>query len=155
LEKLRSQKPEVRTRKDKKIKEKVLALPEFREAETVAFYVSFKSEVDTRALIDEALRTGKKVVVPETAGDGLEFYDIADRTGPYPKERIDLVVVPGVAFTRSGARLGRGKGFYDRFLKGLPGRTKKAGLAYDIQIRPDLPVTPRDVPVDIVITDAD
>ncbi len=151
LRKLKVQSAKLKVKKDKIIKERLLARPEFKEAKVIVFYQSFKSEVDTKALIDEALATGKRVVVPVTVGDGLRFTEIGS-LNPFPKERIDLVIVPGVAFSKEGSRLGRGKGFYDRFLKGLPRNIKKIGLAYDLQIVEDLPATTHDTPVDIVIT---
>ena len=149
--KLKNQDAKSKIEKDKVIKEKLLALPEFKEAEVIAFYVSFSSEVDTKELIDKALSMGKRVVVPAVAGKDLKFSEI-NCNKPFSKEKIDLVVVPGVAFTKSGSRLGRGKGFYDRFLKELPRRIKRVGLAYDIQITEDLPVAPHDSPIDIIIT---
>ena len=71
---------------------------------------------------------------------------------PRTQGTMTLDLVPGVAFSTSGARLGRGKGFYDRFLKNLPKRVRKIGLAYDLQIIDSLPIDPHDIPVDIVIT---
>lgn len=170
LEKLAEQDSKQKKESDRIIKEKLLSFPEFKKANAIAFYVSMENEVDTKALIDEALATGKKVVVPVIAGDDLEFYSIADRladlaegpygilqpdidrTKPFIKKEIDLVIVPGVAFDKDGKRLGRGRGFYDRFLKTLPRRAKKIALAYDLQIVENLPVMPHDVPVDKVIT---
>lgn len=169
-DRLLSQNKEEKREKDSIIKEKLSSLPEFKEAKTVGFYVSLASEVDTEALIDEALRAGKTVVVPVMDGDDLKFHRIEDRKadlaeGPcgilqpdksreklFPKDRMDVVIVPGVAFSKEGARLGKGRGFYDRFLKDLPHRVKRIGLAYDLQIIQDLPVAPHDVPVDTVIT---
>lgn len=156
--------------KDRIIKAKLQKIEEFKNAKIIAFYVALKNEVNTEALIDEALATGKRVVVPSVNSDNLEMYAITDREtdlvagpcgvlqpvakepGPFPKENIDLIIVPGVAFTKNGNRLGRGKGFYDRFLNTLPPRTKKIGLAYDIQIIENLPTTPQDFPVDAVVT---
>jgi 5-formyltetrahydrofolate cyclo-ligase len=154
LTRLKAQDAKLKAEKDKKIKDKFLALAEFKEAKTIAFYVSFASEVDTKALIDEALKLGKRVVVPVVKGDGMDMCDAKDRDKrPFPKEKIDLVVTPGVAFAKSGQRLGRGKGYYDRFLKSLAGRARKIGLAYSLQIVEDLPADPHDIPVDLVITD--
>jgi 5-formyltetrahydrofolate cyclo-ligase len=67
-----------------------------------------------------------------------------------PPEKIDIVVVPAVAFYKYGHRLGYGKGFYDRFLK----KTKalKVGVAYDFQILEKLPAESHDIPVDLIIT---
>jgi 5-formyltetrahydrofolate cyclo-ligase len=168
--KLSSQKESEKKKKDEIIKGKLLSLQEFKTAGTIAFYVSFASEVDTKALIDEALATGKRVVVPVIVEDNLEMCEIESREAdlaegpcgilqpdkcrnkPFPKDQIDLIIVPGVAFSKAGARLGRGRGFYDRFLKSLPRRIKRIGLAYDLQIIEDLPTTPHDIPVDVVIT---
>ncbi|NQT06658.1 MAG: 5-formyltetrahydrofolate cyclo-ligase [Candidatus Omnitrophica bacterium] len=168
--KLDNHEPKVKGEKDKIIEKRFLSLAEFKQAKVIAFYVSLKTEVSTEALIDRALATGKRVVVPVIVGDDLRLSEIKDRKaelaeGPYgilqpagvtqkafPKAKIDLIVVPALAFTESGSRLGRGKGFYDRFLKDLPGSIKKVGLAYDLQITEDLPTTPQDIPVDIVIT---
>ncbi|MFH1753730.1 MAG: 5-formyltetrahydrofolate cyclo-ligase [Candidatus Omnitrophota bacterium] len=170
IERVKGQGSRVKEEKDKIIRQKLSALPEYKEAKTIGYYVSMDSEVDTRALIDDALEAGKTVAVPVIAGDDLRFYRIENRGAdlaegpcgilqpdesreePFSNDRMDLVIVPGLAFSKEGARLGRGRGFYDRFLKGLPGRIKKIGLAYDIQIIQDLPVTPQDVPVDTVVT---
>lgn len=169
-EKIKAQSPDEKDKKDKIIAKKLLKLKEFEKAKVIAFYVSLKSEVDTIALIDNALTKGKRVVVPVITGNDLSLSEIRSRKqdlkkGPcgilqpmqnkkkaFPKEGIDMIIVPGIAFTKKGARLGRGKGFYDKFLKNMPDRIKKIGLAYDIQIIKGLPVTPRDIPVDIVIT---
>ena len=169
-EKLKSQDPREKIKKDKIIKKRLLSLGGFKEARVVAFYISLKGEVDTEALIDEALALGKSVVAPVIVGDDLELFEFKDRKAelaegpygilqpahnsikPFPKEEIDFIVVPGLGFTKDGKRLGRGKGFYDRLLKTLPGRVKKVGLAYDLQIKKDLPTTPQDCPVDIVIS---
>ena len=170
FQRLKTQGAGQKSKKDGAIRNKLLLLPEFREAGIVAFFISLDSEVDTAALIDEALAAGKRVVVPAIVGENLKLYGIKDRKAclakgpygvlqpdisgarPFPNDQIDVILVPGVAFTSDGARLGRGKGFYDRFLKTLSGRIKKVGLAYDFQILPDLPMTPHDMPVDIVIT---
>jgi 5-formyltetrahydrofolate cyclo-ligase len=68
-------------------------------------------------------------------------------------ERIDLVIVPALAFDRAGNRLGRGGGFYDRFLARPGLGASKIGLAFDEQIVDTIPVGPNDIPVDIVVTD--
>ena len=136
------------------------------------FYVSLKDEVDTSSMIDEALKTGKRVAVPvilkeekrliageihnrledlESQHFGI-YQPRQDRVKEIPLEIIDLVVVPGVAFDRKNIRLGRGHGYYDRFLSGLPKRTKTIGLAFDFQVLEDLPQDPHDVPVSKIIT---
>ena len=67
-------------------------------------------------------------------------------------EVLDLVVVPGVAFDRSGHRLGRGAGFYDRFLADLPRDIPTVGLAFDFQIVSNLPLQEHDIPLSFVIS---
>jgi len=152
LKRLKTQDSRLKRKKDRIIKEKLLSRPEFKKAKAIAFYISFKSEVDTKALIDEALKAGKRVVVPVVVGDDLRLSEIGAHFKPFPKEDVNLVIVPGVAFGRDGSRLGRGKGFYDRFLKNLPRGIKRIGLAYDLQIIEGLPATPHDSPVDMVLT---
>lgn len=72
---------------------------------------------------------------------------------PVPVSEIDLVIVPGLAFDEQGNRLGRGRGFYDRFLSHPDFRGLKCALAFEEQIVAAIPVAPDDVPVDMVVTD--
>ena len=154
------------------IKDRLFNEEEFKRARVVMFYVSLHDEVDTLVMIDEALKTGKRVAVPVIlkeekrliAGEihnrleDLESQHFGiyqprhDRVKEIPLDDIDLVVVPGVAFDRKNIRLGRGHGYYDRFLSGLPKRTKTIGLAFDFQVLEDLPQDPHDVPVSKIIT---
>ncbi len=170
LQSLSAQGPKARAQKDEAIRERLLALPEFKVAKVVAFYLSFGSEAETTLLIDRALAMGKKVAVPVIEGRDLKLSEIRENRrelekGPYgipqpdpkslayfPGEKIELAIVPGVAFTRSGLRLGRGKGYYDRFLKRLPAGIRRIGLAYDLQIVDSLPADAHDLPVDMVVT---
>ncbi len=136
------------------------------------FYVSLRDEVNTLTMIDEAIKTGKKVCVPVILREEKRLIagEIKDRAmdlekqhfGIYqPKEahakevplhNIDLVVVPGIAFDKDNVRLGRGHGYYDRFLSGLPGSTKTIGLAFDFQVVERLPKDSHDIPVWKTIT---
>src|SRR3989338_4404871 len=133
------------------IKNKLFNEEVFKKAKLVMFYVSLKDEVNTLAMIDEAVKTGKRVCVPVIFKEDKRLIagEIKDRIedlekqhfGIYqPKngkvkevglEDIDLVVVPGIAFDRCNVRLGRGHGYYDRFLCALPNKTKTIGLAFD------------------------
>lgn len=154
------------------IKGRLFNEEEFKRARVVMFYVSLKDEVDTLAMIDEALKTGKRIAVPvilkeekrliageihnrledlESQHFGI-YQPRQDRVKEVPLDDIDLVVVPGVAFDRKNIRLGRGHGYYDRFLSGLPKKTKAIGLAFDFQVLEDLPQDPHDVPVSKIIT---
>lgn len=162
---LREQKREDRDRKSTLIGEKLSGLSEFKRAKTVMFYVSLDEEVNTENMIDETLLMGKQVVVPVIKEGKIIASPITDRKkdlvrgsfGIYEPlkenarsiqpDRIDLVIVPGVAFDLLGNRLGRGKGYYDRFLAGLIPETCTVGLAFDFQVVEDLPRTPHDIPV--------
>jgi len=167
LEKLRNQKPEKRFQKSKTIKEKLFLLKEFKEAKNLICYVSLKEEVDTFGIIKEALKSGKRIFAPVIDGDQLGISEIKDldkdlQKGPLGvlqpnkkeqiREKIDLVIIPGLAFDKNRARLGRGKAYFDTFLKDLSKSVKTVGLAYDFQVLKSIPVTPHDIPVDIVIT---
>jgi 5-formyltetrahydrofolate cyclo-ligase len=154
------------------IKEALFKMPQYLSARSVMFYVSFRSEVETHAMIREALAKGKTIVVPITdmknkclALSRLEDFDKDLAPGTWgilePKQDtirstncqdIDLVIAPGAAFSASGNRVGYGGGFYDRLLKDY----KKCimALAYEMQILSDVPFRPeKDVPVDYIITE--
>ena len=168
LLRLKTQKEENRERKSRIIKKKLLRTAEFIKAKTVMFYISFDGEVNTEAMIKEAKRLGKIVAVPVCREGKIKIIPCLLQNkarlkrGPYcvrepaikkpiRLEDLDLVIVPGVAFDKHGLRLGRGKGCYDSFLKKLPSDIVSIGLAFDFQILPALPATPRDVGVHRVI----
>ena len=156
-----------KSRKSDIIKNKLFELEEFKKAKVVMFYVSLKDEVNTLSMIDDATKTGKRVCIPVIfredkrliAGEikdrvkDLErqhfgiFQPMAGHVREVPLENIDLVVVPGVAFDKNNMRLGRGHGYYDRFLSLLPDRTKTIGLAFDFQVVENLPKDSHDIPV--------
>jgi len=139
----------------------------FRKAKNVMFYISFDGEVDTEKMIKHARMLGKIVTVPVCSksrriipcllNDNVKLVRGLYGTWVPAVKRalgcraIDLVIVPGVAFDRRGNRLGRGKGYYDRFLRKLPDNTTSIGLAFDFQILPKVPTTRRDVSVKRVI----
>lgn len=142
---------------------KVENLPEFSSAGTILLYMSIEGEVPASGFI-EKWRTVKRILIPKVAGDDLLLYEYdPDRlTQGYrgilePAEDavqaeysdVDLAIVPGVAFTRSGIRLGRGKGFYDRLLPRLT--CPKAGICFSYRIIPDIPTDPWDITLDKVI----
>lgn len=150
------------------------ALPEYAAAETVMGYVHFRNEVCTRGLLAAALGEGKRVVVPYCLADQLGLFllesidELAPGTWgiPEPKvelrsladrrvdaRRLDLVVVPGVAFDRRGHRLGHGKGYYDRLLAQVRPDAPLVGLAFECQLFPEIPSGPHDVAMDRVITE--
>jgi 5-formyltetrahydrofolate cyclo-ligase len=161
-----------KARKSAIIGQKLFNEEVFKKAGVVMFYVSLKEEVDTIPMIDEALKTGKRVCVPVIlkeekkliAGEIKDrltdlvkqhfgiYQPHEDRVKEVPLEDIDLVVVPGIAFDKYNMRLGRGHGYYDRFLCCLPERSKTVGLAFDFQLVEHLPHQPHDIPVWKTIT---
>lgn len=168
LDKLKTQKEDTRDRKSRLIKEKLLRTKVFKKAKIIMFYIAFRGEVDTQEMIKAAQKLGKIVTVPVCEEDRITLRPcILDshaklRKGPYgvwePAERkcarlnnLDLVIVPGVAFDKKGGRLGRGKGFYDRFLETLPTHTVSIGLAFHFQILPKVPAHKHDVNVKKVL----
>ena len=169
--KIRAQIPsETRKHADSQIAERLFNRPEYRDARIIYCYMSFKDEADTASIIDESLRLGKQVALPRVSGKRkMEFFFISGQkdlvTGfmgikepagycleaSAPSEDA-LVLLPGLAFDRSGARLGYGGGFYDTYLAKHAG-CKKAALAYSAQIAPEIPTEPVDVKTDMIITE--
>ncbi len=164
----------------------------YRNAATVAMFAGTRDEPDTESMIRRALADGKTVllprVIPSPSGrsdmvmipvrdydrdlDEGAFGILEPRTDltPDPTLRPDLILVPGTAFDEGGGRVGRGKGYYDRFLEGYTHRTPedpggnpeagnapvtwKAGLAYEAQIvRKKLPLEPHDQRLDALVTE--
>lgn len=140
------------------------------EAKTIGITVSNIPEVDTFQIIRKAWELNKQVVVPkcqpsektlsfrvlerfsqlESVYFGL-FEPIVQETRGTTKEEIDLLIVPGLAFTRNGERLGFGGGYYDRYLQEYPGST--LSLAFTEQLIPALPIEQFDIPVAKIITE--
>lgn len=140
-------------------------LPEFRAARTVAIFAALPDEPATDEVLARWAST-RRVVLPRVEGDAMRFYacrpdalvfgafGILEPQGerPCPAGEIDLVVCPGVAFTADGRRLGRGRGYYDRYLGDPAFRGFRVGVCYAHQLVDDLPVEPHDVRMDRVIT---
>lgn len=156
-----------KTERSNKIAEKLFKLDVYKKAKTVMFYVSLKDEVITNDLIISALKN-KRVLVPRTKLDEktMEAVEITSDTQfketklkilepvggkIFPKEKIDLIIIPAVAFDFWGHRIGYGQGYYDRFCKNI--KAEKIGLAYDLQLAEQLPSESHDVKVDMLITD--
>lgn len=145
--------------------------PEFDAARVVMLYLSTATEVDTAPLALRAWQAGKTVVVPKVAWDQRRMLPIEisslvtgmTSTGPgirepiagkpVPTEFIDLVIVPGLGFTNTGHRIGRGMGFYDRFLAQSDFLGVSCGLAFSEQIIEALPVLDHDIPLSMLATD--
>jgi len=176
LEKRKSLSREEVKEKSAKIKQKLYSLPEFKKAKNIMFYVSFNNEADTIETIKELLKNKgenkKNIIVPYVEKNNpilqlselKNFSDLEPKTfGIFePKEckikkfdanKLDLVVVPGIVFDENGHRIGYGHGYYDRFLKKISSKAKKAGLAFDFQLIGKIPEEQHDIPVDFVITE--
>jgi 5-formyltetrahydrofolate cyclo-ligase len=142
-----------------------------RPGMVVALYNAVRGEVGTDRIREAYLAAGAELYYPRVAGEGvMEFYPhgdgdewekgaygISEPPGPpgrHPRiGGFDLVVVPGVAFDRWGRRLGQGLGYYDRFLRELPGSVPLVGLAYSEQVVPEVPVDGWDIPVHALATE--
>lgn len=148
----------------------VCAAAEFDAARVVMLYLSNPTEVDTAPIALRAWQAGKQVVVPKVSWDQrrilpVEISSLKDgltTTGPVrepiggkpvPLDDIDLVIVPGLGFTSSGYRIGRGMGFYDRFLAQADFLGRSCGLAFEEQVVETLPVLDHDVPLSMLATD--
>ena len=149
------------------IMQQVSQLPRFVEAETLLLYWSMEDEVQTHDFVEQWYRQ-KTILLPCVDGDDLrlrayrgpdsmvagEQFGIGEPTGEEftDYERIDIIIVPGVAFDRQGNRMGRGRGFYDRLLQRTP-NAYKIGVAFDFQLRDSIPTEPHDIPMDQVISE--
>ncbi len=150
---------------DQEIQQIFWELPQYRQAKVVMTYLAFGDEVDTWPILERAWSDGKRTAVPKVRKYPKEIFAVevsshSDlKSGfwgisePVSDEvlnpgEIDLVIVPGLAFNKSGYRIGYGGGYYDRFLPSIQGFT--VGLCYPPFLR-DLPVFPWDQPVDLVI----
>ncbi|MDD4956991.1 MAG: 5-formyltetrahydrofolate cyclo-ligase [Candidatus Omnitrophica bacterium] len=173
IRRLKGQAPSARDKKSLKIQKEVLASEEFKGSRTVMAYVSLPSEVGTDQFIQEAMERGKRIVVPYIGPDdqriiASELTSVEElEKGPFgisqpgqgrfkaiPLKEIDLIVVPAIAYDKKNMRLGRGKGYYDRFLaeEGLSS-ANTIGVAFNFQIVDEIPSDPHDRPVQRVITD--
>ncbi len=157
-EKLLSQSAEELAAKSLLIRGKLLKEELFKKAACVCFYVSLPREVDTSAMIEDALAMGKRVVVPlsDLENKEIKLYQIKGRSGltrSVTMEEVDCVIVPGLAFDKRNNRVGRGGGFYDRFLWQFRSEIPKIGLAFSFQVVQEVPHESHDVPLDLILTD--
>jgi 5-formyltetrahydrofolate cyclo-ligase len=155
-----------------RISARVLELPAWRDANCVLLYISFGMEFDTAQLVSAVLTHDKQLYLPRVNRDHniLEIHRVSDpahETAPgafgirEPRVecaladlgKIDFVLVPGVAFTPQGDRLGYGRGYYDRLIRELRHRPLLAAAAFALQIRAQIPINDGDQRVDLVITE--
>jgi 5-formyltetrahydrofolate cyclo-ligase len=159
--------PEEKLRRSEAILRQLEQLPEWDAARVVLLYWSMADEVQTHDFVNRWYKD-KVLLLPCVDGDDLvlrqytgpeclvagEQFGIGEPTGPIwtDLDAIQIIIVPGVAFDRSGNRMGRGRGFYDRMLKSTVGALK-IGIAYDFQMLDEIPVEPHDVKMDRIITE--
>ena len=141
----------------------------WQRAACVLLFHPLPDEPDITPLLHAALAAGKEVALPRFASSELGYlpasirslqadlqpglhgtHEPASTCPAVPLNRLDFALVPGVAFTLDGRRLGRGKGYYDRLLTGVRGL--KAGVAFDLQLVGTIPVEPHDCRVDCILT---
>lgn len=157
----------------------LMELPEYRAAQTILWYLDCRSELRTRHALPQALASDKRIVVPYCTVDesganklGLWWLQSMEEliVGKWnilepPKGRwgepgkeipaadLDLVIVPGVGFSRGGGRMGNGQGYYDRLLEHVRFNCPLVGLCYECQLFDNLIVGPHDVFMDKVVTE--
>lgn len=146
--------------------ERLLHHPFYQEAKVIATYLSFPHEFQTQGLIEQAMRDGKKVLIPKTYSKGcMDFvvYDLQQLVKTsfgllepqgnlevVDASQIDLIHVPGLAFTMEGYRIGYGGGYYDRYLEQFTGHTLSTVYHYQVQ---DFIPENHDIPVQEVLID--
>jgi len=160
---------EIRSAASAEISRRIVATPEWTSARTVGLYAAQSTEPDLSRLLNTA---GKTFCFPRVSGEALAFHQCHSldllQPGPWhllepnpaqcpviPAPEIDLLLIPGMAFTRTGGRLGRGGGFYDRFLIGVHPRAVKVGVCFAVQMMVELPQEAHDHEVDWVVTETD
>ena len=162
--------PRYKARSDAAIAAAVCALPDYQEAETGFCFAGTEREIDTGAILRDALARGKRLCLPRcTAEPGvmeLRAVSSLDRLAPgaygilepdadcpvLTPDEVDFALIPCVSCTRSGHRLGQGGGYYDRFLSAY--RASAAVLCRERLLREDIPAEPHDMPVPWVVTEA-
>ena len=142
-----------------------LNCPQYKQAQTIYGYLPYNQEVRTVPMLEQAMKGGKRVAVPKCYGDEMRFIYMDDLSKvekgyanipepiadePVADDKTALVLMPGMAFTKDGKRMGYGGGFYDKFLAAEPNHPTVA-LCYDFQMVEDLPTEDYDIPVDCVL----
>ncbi len=158
---------------DNRIVERFYQSSAYKESNCIMIYVSFGTEIKTHDLIKKMLSEEKTVVVPicEPATHTMilsQLHDFEndlqaghwgilevkeDKIDPVSSEVLDIVIMPGMAFTENGERMGFGGGYYDRFLEDLPEKVKTIAMIREDFIYDDIPTEPHDKNVDYLITE--
>jgi 5-formyltetrahydrofolate cyclo-ligase len=163
--------PAARTALSAQIRDRLKEQAIWKNAGSVLFFAPLPDELDVWPLLDDALAAGKIAALPRFNPAGKSYVacrvqnvrseivtgefgirEPAARCPEIPLSRLDLILVPGVAFDWHGHRLGRGRGFYDRLLADVRG--VKCGITFDEQMVNDVPVGPSDVRMNFILTPA-
>lgn len=148
------------------IADKVFQTDFYKNAKTIYTYVAYNREVETKHIIAKAWADGKDVAVPRVEGDVMNFYLIKSfdelksgcmgilepATNIPANDESALMIMPGVAFTKDGNRIGYGGGFYDKYLEAHPG-LKKLAVAFEFQFMEEVPTEPTDICPEMIITE--
>jgi 5-formyltetrahydrofolate cyclo-ligase len=162
----------VKRTKDSLIKERVFSLPQFTNSRAIFYFATFRSEVDTLPHINDALKMGKRVILPRVDRNARElrlyeiigtgelspgFLNIPEPDVPSDRERgiddVDIIIMPGAAFDHAGNRLGYGGGYYDKLLSRLEKPVPLIAIAYEEQIFSSIPHEAHDIQVHMIVTD--
>lgn len=150
--------------------------PKYMECQRVSVYLSMKNEIQTPMILKHALENNKSVYIPKYVGNDMEMVKIASmedydslpetswhikqpldddnsREEAIPSGGLDVIIVPGVGFTKGGDRLGHGKGYYDSYITKISAVKKPylIGLAFDVQMNESIPLSDHDCPLDEVL----
>ncbi len=162
-------------KKSMDIMQNVLSLSQIQTARYILCYASYKSEVMTGKLIEELLKMEKQIYLPRVSGEEMDFYhikslaDLAEGYKGIPEPSVNcsdiftqkiweenkahtVMLLPGAAFSETGARIGYGKGYYDRYLMRIPCKERIA-LCYEMQIVETIPADDFDIPVSAIVTE--
>lgn len=150
------------------LKENILSLPEYKNAKKIMAFLAMKGESNLDGFIRQALLDGKEVYIPvclpERQMEAGRLIDMEHfEKGPLglrnlpagyevtSPESLDLVLIPGLAVSQEGIRLGMGAGYYDRYLARVPFEKRVAAL-WDFQVIPDIPSEPFDQKIAKIVT---
>lgn len=163
---------DARQAKSRQAAELLFTTPEYQKTEVLMIYLSLPHEADTTAIVLRAWKDHKRVLAPRVGWESrqmipVEINDLDDaevtnadyglreptRGAPFPTALIDMVIVPGLGFDEQGNRLGRGRGFYDRFLGNPDFKGVSCALAFEDQVVAAIPANELDVRVHMLVTD--
>ncbi len=154
--------------KSRKIADTFISSTLYKKASVIMLYYPLGNEADTRLLFNRFFSDSKTLLLPITRNDIITPVKISENTeyilGDYnicepknasvfPKEKIDVIIIPGIAFDRHGSRVGFGKGCFDRFLEET--NAVKIGYCYDFQICENIKTQDFDINMDFLVTESE